>query len=305
MKKISLVGVAFALLCALSYSVNPVLGKLAYANGLSTVTILQGRFLFAIIGILLVFPFIDRTIFRPSLSEIKASLIIGLLILVPMNLLYVFSLKGIPASLMSLITYLYPLAVLIMSRFLLGKRIRKNQALSIGLIVCGGFCVFSDALMVHIETTTLIIAVIAMLFYALYMVAFEGLGNGGNPLHMTFWTLLTCTAGLFFIPSEQSLLSLNLVQLSVCAAYGVISTIMATVFLFLAIDKLGATEAGIFCSFEPIFTILFSALILGENITLIRTLGMLLLVGAIVIPNYQELIRASDNQKTSQSWIKT
>lgn len=80
---------------------------------------------------------------------------------------------------------------------------------------------------------------------------------------------------------------------------------MATVFLFLAIDKLGATEAGIFCSFEPIFTILFSALILGENITLIRTLGMLLLVGAIVIPNYRELIRASDNQKTSQSWIKT
>ena len=48
----------------------------------------------------------------------------------------------------------------------------------------------------------------------------------------------------------------------------------------------------IFCSFEPIFTILFSALILGENITAVRIAGMLLLVGAIVIPNYRELIKS-------------
>lgn len=292
MRKLSLLGVAFALLCALSYSVNPVLGKLAYAYGLTTVTILQGRFFFAVLGMILVFPFIDKTVVKPTKGELKSSFIIGVLILVPMNMLYVFSLKGIPASLMSLITYLYPLAVLLMSRVLLGKSIRKNQALSIGLIVLGGFCVFSDALMVHIEMTTLAIAVVAMLFYALYMVAFEGLGNGKNPFHMTFWTLLICTLGLFFIPSGQSLFSLNVAQWGVCLAYGVISTIFATVFLFLAIDKLGATEAGIFCSFEPIFTILFSALILGEDITLVRFLGMLLLVGAIVIPNYRELFRS-------------
>ena len=74
-------------------------------------------------------------------------------------------------------------------------------------------------------------------------------------------------------------------------AYGVISTIFATLFLFLAIDKLGATEAGIFCSFEPIFTILFSAFLLGETITAVRIAGMLLLVGAIVIPNYRELFK--------------
>lgn len=287
-----MLGVIFALCCALSYSVNPILGKLAYANGLSTITILQGRFLFAVIGMVLVFSFIDRSIFKPSRAELRSSAIIGLVILVPMNLLYVFSLKGIPASLMSLITYLYPLAVLLMSRGLLGKNIRKNQALSIGLIVLGGFCVFSDALMVNIPMATLVIAIVAMLFYALYMVAFEGLGKNKSPLHMTFWTLLICSIGFLLIPSEQSLLSLNWAQWGICMAYGVISTMFATIFLFLAIDKLGATEAGIFCSFEPIFTILFSALILGENITAVRIAGMLLLVGAIVIPNYRELIKS-------------
>lgn len=292
MRKLSLLGVIFALCCALSYSVNPILGKLAYANGLSTITILQGRFLFAVIGMVLVFSFIDRSIFKPSQAELRSSAIIGLVILVPMNLLYVFSLKGIPASLMSLITYLYPLAVLLMSRVLLGKNIRKNQALSIGLIVLGGFCVFSDALMVNIPMATLVIAIVAMLFYALYMVAFEGLGKNKSPLHMTFWTLLICSIGFLLIPSEQSLLSLNWAQWGICMAYGVISTMFATIFLFLAIDKLGATEAGIFCSFEPIFTILFSALILGENITAVRIAGMLLLVGAIVIPNYRELIKS-------------
>lgn len=292
MRKLSLLGVAFALCCALSYSVNPVLGKLAYAHGLSTITILQGRFLFAVIGMVVVFSFIDRSTFKPTAGELKASAVIGLLILIPMNLLYVFSLKGIPASLMSLITYLYPLAVLLMSRAFLGKHIRKNQALSIGLIVLGGFCVFSDAFLVNIPIQTLFIAIIAMLFYALYMVAFEGLGKNKNPLHMTFWTLLICTAGLLLIPSEQSLLSLNPVQWGICTAYGVISTMMATVFLFLAIDRLGATEAGIFCSFEPIFTILFSAWILGETITTVRIAGMCLLVAAIVIPNYRELFKS-------------
>ena len=115
MRKLSLLGVAFALLCALSYSVNPVLGKLAYAYGLTTVTILQGRFFFAVLGMMLIFPLIDKRVFKPTKGELKSSFIIGVLILVPMNMLYVFSLKGIPASLMSLITYLYPLAVLLMS----------------------------------------------------------------------------------------------------------------------------------------------------------------------------------------------
>lgn len=291
MRKLSLLGVVFALCCALSYSVNPVLGKLAYANGLSTITILQGRFLFAVIGMVLVFSFLDRSTFRPTKGELKASAIIGLFILIPMNLFYVFSLRDIPASLMSLITYLYPLAVLLMSRVLLGKSIRKNQALSIGLIVLGGFCVFSDALMVNIAISTLAIAIVAMLFYALYMVAVEGLGKNKNTLHLTFWTLLICAVGFLLIPSEQSLLSLNFKQWGICMAYGVISTILATLFLFLAIDKLGATEAGIFCSFEPIFTILFSAFLLGETITAVRIAGMLLLVGAIVIPNYRELFK--------------
>lgn len=301
-----LVGVLFALICALSYSVNPVLGKLGYATGLSTVSILQGRFVFAVIGMVLVFPFFDRAFLKPSFEVIKRSFVIGTFILIPMNLLYVFSLKGIPASLMSLITYLYPLAVLLMSRAFLGKAIKKHHALSIGLIVLGSFCVFSDALMVNISPVTLSIAIVAMLFYAAYMVAFERLGQRQNPLHITFWSLLITAIGLLFIPSDQPLWNMTAPQLGVCFAYGIISTMMATVFLFLAISALGAIEAGIFCSFEPIFTICVSAVVLGEDITTTRLMGMVLLVAAIVIPNYRNLKqnKRKDFQKISSEVIR-
>ena len=294
MKSRFLAGILFAVLCAVSYSVNPVLGKLGYRFGMTTLSIVQGRFLFAILAMLAVFALMRRTVFRPSRRTLLRSATIGLLIVLPMNLLFVFSLRGIPASLMSLITYLYPLAVLLLSCAFLRHPLVMREAVSIALIICGGFCVFSDALQVRVAPAILAIALAAMFLYAVYMVAFERLGRGDDPLTMTFWTIAFTAAGVFCIPNPQPLLDFTLPQWGVCAGYGIVSTACATVFLFLAIDCLGATEAGIFCSFEPVFTIAASAWVLGEEITPVRLAGMALLVAAIVLPNLRKVLVAAE-----------
>ena len=70
------------------------------------------------------------------------------------------------------------------------------------------------------------------------------------------------------------------------------------IFVSRVAQLLGATQAGIFCSFEPIFTISFAALLLGEQIPTFTIVGMILLVMGIVIPNRKELFNIF-NLKTS------
>lgn len=59
---------------------------------------------------------------------------------------------------------------------------------------------------------------------------------------------------------------------------GVISTVIGMVLWNIGIQKLGATNSGIFLNFNPIFTALLAFLLLGEDMTWIQIIG-----GGIVI----------------------
>ena len=96
-------GILFSLLSAITYGLNPIFAKLAYSCDLSGTEILHARFIFAVVVLGLMGPFLQKDFYRFSRSLIRKSLFIGLLILLPLNLLYVYALKDIPASMMSLI----------------------------------------------------------------------------------------------------------------------------------------------------------------------------------------------------------
>lgn len=135
-------GILFSLLSAITYGLNPVFAKLGYASQLQGIEILHGRFIFAVIALALIGPFLQPRFFRFSKSLIKSSLFIGLGILLPLNLLYVYALKDIPASMMSLITYVYPLIILSVNSVVFHKQIQASQLISIIFILLACVCIF-------------------------------------------------------------------------------------------------------------------------------------------------------------------
>lgn len=282
-------GVLFALFCAVTYGLNPVIAKLAYAEGLQGMEIFQYRFLFASVVLALVGPLLDKNFYRVQKHTWVVSLVIGLVIMLPLNLLYIYALRDIPASMMSLITYIYPLVVLAVGCLFFGERVKKSQIISVVMILLGCLCIFKDSFESSIGVFALALAFLSMVMYAVYLVAFQRMAQKESTLQLTFLIIVICTVATFFFNNPTQILSLTGRQIFLCFVYGLVSTVLATVFLLKAIQCIGATETGIFCSFEPVFTIAFSVILLGEEIPLYRYLGMTLLIVGIIWPNIKRL----------------
>lgn len=283
-------GICFSLLSAVTYGLNPILAKFGYLTGLEGIEVLHGRFIFATIILAIVGPVLEKGFYKFSKELLVNACIIAVLILLPMNLLYVYALKDIPASMMSLITYVYPLVVLLINFFIFKRQIFSRQWVSVFLIILGCGCIFSDAFSLQVSTIALVLGFLSMLMYALYLISLQQLATNVSALQITFVTIAIATAGLCLFHNPLLIADYSLPQLGVSFIYGLVSTVMSTIFLSKAIQLLGATEAGIFCSFEPAFTILFASTLLGEVIPTFRWLGLLLLVLAIVLPNAKVLV---------------
>lgn len=283
-------GIAFSMLSACTYGLNPIFAKLGYSAGLSGVEILHARFIFAVLLLGAVGPLLQEKFYSFSATLIKKSLFIGFLVLLPLNLLYVYALKDIPASMMSLITYVYPLIILVINGVVFHKQISKSQITSICLILLACVCIFSDAFRTHITAVALCLGFLSTFMYAFYLLSLQQLATHESVYQLTFLTLLFPTLGLCCFHNPLSVLSFDAVQLSVTAGYGIISTVLSTIFVSKAVQFLGATQAGIFCSFEPVFTIGFASILLGEQIPVFRWIGMIFLILGIVIPNRLELV---------------
>ncbi|MDC2866624.1 MULTISPECIES: DMT family transporter [unclassified Bacillus (in: firmicutes)] len=59
---------------------------------------------------------------------------------------------------------------------------------------------------------------------------------------------------------------------------GVISTVLCMVFWNIGVQKLGATTAGIFLNFNPIFTAILAFLLLGEQMTWMQIVGSVIVI---------------------------
>lgn len=278
-------GIFFSFLSAAAYGINPVFAKIGYAEGLTGIEILHARLIFAVLALLAIGPVIESKFFNFSKALIKSSLWISLLVMVPLNLLYVYALKDIPASLMSLITYIYPLIILIINTLFFGFKIDLRQLCSVFLIILSCLCIFSDALYQHVSAFGLILAFGTTIVYAIYLVSIQQVIGKYSAIQLTFLTLLFSAIGLSFIHNPITLIQYSTDQLLTTFLYGLISTVFSTLFVTKAIKTIGATQASIFCSFEPVFTIGFAAILLREQIPLIRIVGMSFLVMAILLPN--------------------
>lgn len=211
-------GILFSILSAVTYGLNPIFAKLGYAAQLSGIEILQSRFLFAVMTLAIAGPFLEDGFYRFSKSLLIKSLFIGLIVLLPLNLLYVYALKDIPASMMSLITYVYPVIILLVNGIVFHKKIQASQIVSVALIVLACVCIFSDALRSRITLTALAIGFLSTFMYAAYLLSLQQLAENVSAYKITFLTLLFASLGLCFFHNPVSVLSLNAEQLALLSA---------------------------------------------------------------------------------------
>jgi len=68
--------------------------------------------------------------------------------------------------------------------------------------------------------------------------------------------------------------------------------VLAILFFFEGLERVGPVRASVFSTIEPVFTVLLAAAVLGERITLTRVFGGALIVGAVILLARESVLAA-------------
>lgn len=201
------------------------------------------------------------------------------------------SLQYIQAGLTALILYLYPALIALLS-WLLGLE-RPSFLQWCGIILAfAGCALILNPLAGDFSTSEwrgIGLALLAPVAYAFF--GLMGQMNLGEkpPLVVTGWICLACALMFTLLTPPWSWWSeLDRVGLLAGIVIGVLSTALPILGYLFGIEKLGANRAALTSSFEPAFTVLLAALVLGEELQLREYLGLAAILAGVILGQYKK-----------------
>ena len=277
------------LLSALAFGTGPLLAKLAYRDDLDWATVVAWRFVVgAVAAWLLLFPGIVRV--RPTFSrgQLAALGAVGVFYFVNVAAFYA-ALELIPASTAVLIAYLYPALVAVLS-MRSARRLNGREAWgALGLSLVGASLTVGGAPALT-NVSGVLLALAAVVLYSFYLLIADRLlvlfHNGAPERTAHLATLiLTGTAVASVITALATDRGAELVAPGaawpILIGLGVISTALAMRLLFAGINRVGAPQAALISTVEPVWTVAAAALLLSETLTLLQLVGGTLVIGSV------------------------
>lgn len=201
------------------------------------------------------------------------------------------SLQYIPAGLTALILYLYP-ALIALLAWALGLECPSAWQWGGIILSFAGCALVLNPLagdFTAAEWRGIGLALLAPGAYALFGILGQKNVGEKSALVVTGWICLACALLFNFLaPPWSWWLMLDRVGLLAGLAIGVLSTALAILGYLFGIEKLGASRAALISSFEPAFTVLLAALVLGEELQLREVLGLLAILAGVLLGQYKK-----------------
>ena len=275
-----LLGAFFVVCSAIGFGAMAIFGKVAFASGASTATVLFIRFLVA--GSLMVLLMAALRQPWPRGRDLLILVGMGMIGYAGQAFCFFSALHHATAGLTGLLLYLYPALVIVLSALLGRRRLTLAKSLLALLSLFGILLTVSDGL----AGTPLGIAfgVGAAVVYTVYILVGEGVSgrtgaNGAGCVIMLGAAVVFGLAMLLEGPRPPQSLDGWLA----IAAIAVFCTLMPIVFFFAGMRHLGAGDASTLSTLEPVVTLLLAYLFLGETLGLLQALGAALVIVAVVV----------------------
>lgn len=282
-----------ALLVALSaacFGAMAIFGRFAFAEGVDIHGILLPRFALAA-GLLWMVVAWARTPLPPR-ARVPGLVLMGAGY-VAQSFCFFAALTFIPAGMVALLLYLFPLFVVLLSRALGHEHLdaRKLVALvvcSIGTVLTLGGAAGSAG--AGLDPRGVGLAVAAACIYAVYIVAGTQATRGVDPLAATA-VILTSAAAVLAVVLVARLglgwpvrFAQTVAGWSAVAAIAVVSTSIAVGCFVVGLRHLGASRTALVSTLEPVVTVLLAMLLLGERLAVGQWVGAaLVLSGALLL----------------------
>lgn len=297
------VGIALVLLSAFAFGSGPLFAKPVYAGGLDWHTLSAWRFL---VGAALAWVWLltwpDRRAGLRRLPRRSALVALGLGVLYTGNSgTYYAGLESVPASLAALIVYIYP-ALVAVATLRFGRRLRGRRAwFALGLALVGvALSVGGIPAGATPPALALALIVASPVIYTVWIVLsahlsgerreHEPAAGPSRGAHVAAATalMMSATAATYWL---SALIADRPVAPGAIPAsawpgllgVGVVSTFVAIQAFYAGAQRIGAAQAALVSTIEPIYTIALAALLLGERLAPIQLAGGALIIVGVVL----------------------
>lgn len=267
------------------FALKSIFIKLAYAQGVDTVTLLTLRMLVAApfyLGVLLWLLY-KTSLIKPTVSDRWMMVGLGCIGYYLSSLLDMQGLNYISAQLERLMLYTYPIMTTLLGWLLFREAITKRIMLALVLTYSGVLLLYAHEAKLSGSHVTLGVALVAAaaLIFAFYVVfSKQVIGRIGSPL-FTSVAMLASTVFVFIhflFTHSFSALWVNSTAWFYALLLGFFSTVLPSFMLSEAIGRIGSARASIMGSSGPIITILLAVLFLNEPFGWTHLIGMALVM---------------------------
>lgn len=276
-------GALLVLLSAAGFATLAIFIKIAYAAGANTLTVITMRFTLAAAFLWLALkPFGISP--RIDLKTAIKLCLMGLIGYASMSFLFAASLQYLPVSLAAMLLFTYPTIVSVIS-FITGDE-QFNWQKGLALVICGcGLSLILGVSFSSINQFGVALGLGAAIIYSCYIMISKHVLKDVHSLVATTYVCSAAAVAYALYTSVTGQLILTLPSTGWLALLGIafFGTIVGILCFFAGISTIGPANASVISTAEPILTVLLSALVLGEQLTLLQGIGGLLIVGSILI----------------------
>jgi drug/metabolite transporter (DMT)-like permease len=221
-------------------------------------------------------------------SDLIQCLVLGMLGVAASNFLYYVAIQRTSVAIAIVLQYTAPVWVLlyVVAR---GQQKLSFQKVAAVVVAIAGIAltigIVGGHSALHIDTWGLIAAMLASFSFAFYNVGGHSILARYDRWRVLTWTLASAAVfWLFWNPPWKVVAAhYSLSQWGFLFIFSMISVLGSFSLYFLGLQHLEPTRAIIVSCLEPVFSILLAAALLGEGVRPIQTLGIVLVLSAIVI----------------------
>lgn len=211
------------------------------------------------------------------------------------NIFMLYGLRFTSAIEAGIITSTLPAVVGLTAFILLGEKITKLKSVGILLAVLGVllFNVFGKDTNLDIASLFGNLLVFgSVIGEALFMILGKKTANKYTPL--TVSTIMSLFGLLLFLPFSIyegihfDFSSVSAIDWINIFYFGIVVTVIAFILMYDGLSKVSASSAGILTGIMPVSSVIFSSIILGEELSVQHLLGIFLVIGAILVISLEQ-----------------
>lgn len=280
--------VILVLLSALGFGSIAMFAKIAYAGGVSPSLLLALRFVLAAAFLAPVIWF--KRIPMPRGRVLAGFVLMGALY-TAQSQSYFTALMYASSGLVALLLYIYPILVALLAVLFGWEKLNRRTLILMALAMAGIAITLGGKL--QGQPLGIGLGVLAAAVYAVYILLGNRLTQDTHPLAATMVVLSVAALGngVFAVVGGAGLPHTVSAWLAI-GAIALFSTVIAIAAFLSGIKRIGAAQASIISTLEPVITLVLGVALLDESISVSQLVGGTLVLVAVILLAQRPALRA-------------